>query len=88
MLARLAHVIARHRWKVIGGWLLLTLFGAFSASQVADRWTQSFSIPGYSAYEANQRTADAVRHRPAPARWSSSSARAAMPHRAPRSVQR
>jgi RND superfamily putative drug exporter len=58
MLARLAHLVVRHRRAVIGAWLLLTVFGAFAASQVAGRWTQSFSIPGYSAYEANQRTAD------------------------------
>ncbi|TMJ93434.1 MAG: hypothetical protein E6G67_12450, partial [Actinobacteria bacterium] len=37
-------------------WVALTLFGAFSAKQVSKRWFESFSIPGYSAYEANQRT--------------------------------
>src|SRR5215469_870645 len=56
MLARLAHVIVRRRRLVIGAWVALTLFGAFSASQVSKRWYQSFSIPGYSAYEANKRT--------------------------------
>src|SRR5215470_16552805 len=56
MLARLAHVVAQHRRKVIFAWAALTLFGAFSASQVSKRWYQSFSIPGKSAYEANQRT--------------------------------
>jgi RND superfamily putative drug exporter len=56
MLARLAHVIARHRWPVIGIWLVLTLFGGFAAGKVSKRWFQSFSIPGYSAYEANKRT--------------------------------
>ena len=56
MLARLAHVIARRRWYVIGTWLVLTLFGGFAAGQVSKRWFQSFSIPGYSAYEASQRT--------------------------------
>jgi putative drug exporter of the RND superfamily len=56
MLARLAHVVSRHRRKVIFAWVALTLFGAFSASQVSKRWFQSFSIPGKSAYEANQRT--------------------------------
>jgi RND superfamily putative drug exporter len=56
MLARLTHVIARRRWYVIGAWLVLTVFGAYSAGQVSKRWFQSFSIPGYSAYEANQRT--------------------------------
>jgi len=58
LLARLAHVIARRRWYVIGVWLALTVFGAFAAAQVADRWFQSFSIPGYSAYETSQRTVD------------------------------
>jgi putative drug exporter of the RND superfamily len=56
LLARLAHVVARHRYAVIGAWLVLTLFGAFAASQVSKRWFQSFSIPGRSAYETNQRT--------------------------------
>ena len=56
MLARLAHVIARHRWKIIGAWIVLTLFGGFAAGQVSKRWYQTFSIPGKSAYEANQRT--------------------------------
>jgi RND superfamily putative drug exporter len=56
MLARLAHQIVRRRHAVIGVWIVLTLFGAFSAGQVSKRWFESFSIPGYSAYEANQRT--------------------------------
>ena len=56
MLARLAHIVARHRWKVIAAWIVLTLFGGFAAGQVSKRWFQSFSIPGYSAYETNQRT--------------------------------
>jgi RND superfamily putative drug exporter len=56
LLARLAHVIVRRRRVVIGVWILLTVFGAFSASQVSKRWFESFSIPGYSSYEANQRT--------------------------------
>ena len=55
MLGRLAHTVSRHRRKVIVAWVVLTLFGAFAASQVSKRWYQSFSIPGKSAYEANQR---------------------------------
>ena len=58
MLARLAHVIAHRRWYVIGAWVVLTFFGAFAAGQVSKRWFQSFSIPGYSAYEASQRMYD------------------------------
>ena len=54
MLARLAHFVARHRYVVIAVWVVLTLFGGFAAGQVSKRWYQSFSIPGKSAYEANQ----------------------------------
>jgi RND superfamily putative drug exporter len=56
LLASLAHLISRNRRKVIFAWVALTLFGAFAAGQVSKRWYQSFSIPGKSAYEANQRT--------------------------------
>jgi RND superfamily putative drug exporter len=56
VLARLAHTVARHRRAIIVAWVLLTLFGGFAAGQVSKRWYQSFSIPGKSAYEANQRT--------------------------------
>jgi putative drug exporter of the RND superfamily len=56
LLARLTHLIVRHRRVVIGVWVVLTLFGGFAAGQVSKRWFESFSIPGYSSYEANQRT--------------------------------
>src|SRR4051794_11642378 len=55
VLARLARVIMHHRRLVAGGWIVLTIFGAFSAQQVSKRWLEQFSIPGFSAYEANQR---------------------------------
>jgi RND superfamily putative drug exporter len=56
LLARLAHLVARHRWTVIGVWVVLTLFGGFAAARVSKRWYQSFSIPGKSAYETSQKT--------------------------------
>jgi RND superfamily putative drug exporter len=56
LLARLAHVIMRRRKAIAVTWVVLTIVGMFSAAKVSDRWFQSFSIPGYSAYEANQRT--------------------------------
>src|SRR5215467_12199764 len=56
MLERLAHVIVRRRWWVIAAWIVLTFVGAFSAGQLSKRWFQSFSIPGYSGYETNQKT--------------------------------
>jgi len=52
---RLAHYVVHHRRLVIGVWIALTAFGAFSAAQVADRWLEDFSIPGASGYEADQR---------------------------------
>ena len=49
----------RLRWFVIAAWLVLAAVGMFSAAKLSDRWFESFSIPGYSAYEANQRALDA-----------------------------
>jgi RND superfamily putative drug exporter len=59
-MTRLANVIVRRRWLVIGAWIVSTLFGAFAAGQLADRWFQEFSIPGYAGYEANVRSVDAL----------------------------
>jgi RND superfamily putative drug exporter len=56
VLERLARFVIHHRKPVVIGWLVLTIFGAFSANQINKRWLDQFSIPGYSAYEANQRT--------------------------------
>jgi putative drug exporter of the RND superfamily len=55
-MAGIARLVIRHRLLVLGAWIVLTLVGVFSVMRLADRWFQSFSIPGYSAYEANQRT--------------------------------
>jgi RND superfamily putative drug exporter len=56
VLERLAHLIVRRRRAVIAVWVVLTVFGAFSAGRVSKRWYQSFSIPGYSGYETDQQT--------------------------------
>src|SRR5262249_37193858 len=55
-MAHLARLVLRHRFVVIGAWVVLTILGVVSTSRLSDRWFQSFSIPGFSAYEANQRT--------------------------------
>ena len=55
-LGNLAHFTARHRWPVIGVWIVLTLFGGFAAGQLSSRWYQSLAVPGQPAYEASQRT--------------------------------
>jgi RND superfamily putative drug exporter len=54
MLTRLAHLTVRHRWAVIGCWLLLTVFGAFATVRVSTRWFGGSQIPG-PAFETNQR---------------------------------
>jgi RND superfamily putative drug exporter len=53
----LASLILRHKRAVVAVWFVLTVIGAISAGQI--KWFESFSIPGYSAYEANQRTVKA-----------------------------
>ena len=58
-MAGLARLVIRIRWLVVAAWILLTFVGMFSAAKLSDRWFESFSIPGYSAYEANQRTLQA-----------------------------
>ncbi len=55
-MAGLARLVIRIRWLVVAAWIVLTFVGMFSAANLSDRWFQSFSIPGFSAYEANQRT--------------------------------
>jgi RND superfamily putative drug exporter len=54
-LERLGRFVTHHRRLVIGAWIGLIVFGIIGAGQVSNRWQENFSIPGYSAYEANQR---------------------------------
>jgi putative drug exporter of the RND superfamily len=55
MLEGLARFVIRHRRLVLGAWIVLTIFGFYSANAINKRWLDQFSIPGYSAYEGNQR---------------------------------
>ncbi len=59
MLTGLARLILRHKVIVLVAWLVLTAFGMFSAGKVSERWLEQFSVPGYPAWEANQRTLEA-----------------------------
>jgi RND superfamily putative drug exporter len=52
---RLAHAVIRRRRIVFALWIVLSILGAAMAGGIADRLSQQFSIPGYSAYEANKR---------------------------------
>lgn len=60
MLTRLAHLLVRYRWLVIGSWLALTVFGGFAAGQLSARWYTATAIPGEPAYEASQRSLHAL----------------------------
>src|SRR5436309_14104803 len=66
MLASLGRYIPRRRFFMLGVWLLLIVFGAFGAKQMSKRWFQQFSIPGYSAYETNQKIVHAFHNGEAP----------------------
>jgi len=66
MLASLGRYIHRRRFFMLGVWLLLIVFGAFGAKQMSKRWFQQFSIPGYSAYETNQKIVHAFHNGEAP----------------------
>jgi putative drug exporter of the RND superfamily len=55
VLGGLGHFVFRRRKLVVVVWLCLAVFGMYAASQVSKRWLEQFSIPGYPAYEANQR---------------------------------
>src|SRR5690242_19563119 len=56
LMTALARLVLAHRRLIVLFWLALTVLGAWSANAVSSRWLEQFSIPGYSAYEANQRT--------------------------------
>jgi RND superfamily putative drug exporter len=60
MLARLAHLTMRYRWPMIGLWLFLTVVGVFATGQVSSRWYTATAIPGQPAYEASQRSLQAL----------------------------
>ena len=88
MLARLAHLVTRHRWPVIGVWIVLTLFGGFAAGRSRSGGTRASRSPASPAYEANQRTLEGVRRRRAPAERRRLPHRAATRRRARRSARR
>jgi RND superfamily putative drug exporter len=54
MLEHVARFVVKHRLLVVAAWIGLLAFGLFATTRVSNRWLEQFSIPGYSAYEANQ----------------------------------
>jgi RND superfamily putative drug exporter len=48
---RSARFFVRHRWWVVGFWLLAFFGGIFASGQVPDRLSYDFSLPGQEGYE-------------------------------------
>ena len=56
---RSARFVLRHRWWVIGFWLITLIAGAATAGQVPDRLSFDFSLPGQEGYQAEVKLAKA-----------------------------
>ena len=56
-MTRAAQLIVRHRWWVIGFWLIALVAGGFSAGQVADRLSADISIPGQEGWQTQEKLA-------------------------------
>jgi putative drug exporter of the RND superfamily len=54
---RSARFVLRHRWWVIAFWLVSMFAGGFAASQVPDRLSFDFSLPGQEGYETEVKLA-------------------------------
>jgi RND superfamily putative drug exporter len=54
-----ARFVLRHRWWVIGFWLIALLAGGFAAGKVPDRLSFDFSLPGQEGYETEVKLAQA-----------------------------
>src|SRR5436190_16624638 len=50
-LARIARFVLRHRWAVIGSWLVLLVVGGIGVGRVSKRLSFDFSLPGQPGYE-------------------------------------
>ena len=72
---RLARIVIRRRKIVIGLWLALTFFGAYSAARVSNRWLESVLDPGLLGVRGEPADAEDVRQRRAVRRSSASSPR-------------
>ncbi|GAB6901082.1 MMPL family transporter [Kineosporia succinea] len=58
-MTRTATFVVRHRWWVIGFWLIALVAGVGAASAVPDRLTYDFSLPGQEGYETSAKLGEA-----------------------------
>ncbi len=54
-----ARFVLRHRWWVIGFWVIALLAGGVAAGKVPDRLSFDFSLPGQEGYETEVKLAEA-----------------------------
>lgn len=54
-----ARFVLRHRWWVIGFWLIALIAGGVAAGKVPDRLSFDFSLPGQEGYETEVKLAEA-----------------------------
>jgi len=54
MLERWTKAVVRHRFAVIGVWLVLLIIGAFAGSKLNDHLTTSVSVPGSESEKADE----------------------------------
>ena len=51
---RWTRFVLRHRWAVLGTWLVVFLVDGFASSRLADLLTNRFTLPGTDAERAEQ----------------------------------
>lgn len=56
---RSARFVLKHRWWVIGFWLVSMLAGGFAAGRVPNRLSYDFSLPGQEGYQTEVKLAQA-----------------------------
>ena len=59
---RWTRFVLRHRWPVLGAWLVVFLVAGFASSRLADLLTNRFTLPAPDSQRAEQILAVATRH--------------------------
>jgi RND superfamily putative drug exporter len=54
----LARFVLRHRWWVVGAWVLIMFAGVATSPKTIDRLTIDFSLPGQPGYETEKQIVD------------------------------
>ena len=55
-MTRLTEAMLRHRWAVLGVWLVIFLAAGWASSQLSDLLTNRFALPGTDAEKAARKS--------------------------------